>query len=516
MNGGGASAARIGGASAARVAGWGVAGLLAAALLAMPVLKALALHTSFFDLGQYASLAWRVAQGERASVLFQVHAHPFLLPYGLVYGLWPHPVTLLLLQSLGLIAGAALFALHWRRRGLPHPEWAAVLVLGSLAVWYAALFDFHFEHLLVPLFALLALALDSDRRWAGPLAVVAALGICAVKEMYALSAAAAGISFLLRPGRRRLGALIVGLSLGYFVLMTVWVIPAYTGGQGVGEIWASAFGHLGGSPAEIMASLGQRPWLLAQELVSTWRKPLYLVVMFGSLAFLPLLAPLALLPALPVLALVLLSHNSNHVGLGHQYTAGVTVPLLLALAVALAHPRFARWRGRALAAAVAASLATLVLFGPSPLSRAFWTGKLWFYDQTAYRPTARDREIGDLLARLVPAEASVSVQNPVVTAALANRAPLFPFPVAVFAPVPFRMAAGEALIAADYVVLDLRRPWFLGDQGCDWYWGECRDPVAARAFLDQVARLTAAFSPLHDQDGVLVFRRISQQPQGSP
>lgn len=517
MVAGGAGIARGdgGGHAALRTAGMASAALLAAALAVMPVLKVHSLHASFFDLGQYASLAWRVAQGERAAVLFQVHAHPFLLPYGLLYGLFPTPVTLMVVQSLGLIVGALLFALYWRRRGLPHGEWAAVLALLALAVWYNTLFDFHFEHLLLPLFALLALALESPRKWAPPAALLAALAICGVKEMYALTAAAAGLAALVRPGRRWVGAAIVAVSLSYFAAMTMVVIPAYTSGQGTGEIWTGAFGHLGASTDEILGQLARRPWLLAQEAFSTWRKPFYAAVLFGSLLFVPLLAPLALLPALPVLALVLLSHNDNHVGLGHQYTAGITVPLLFALAAALTRPALAVRRDAVLALVLLSSLAVLAVFGPSPLSRFFWSGKLWFYTASAYVPTARDAELRALLDRLIPAEAAVAVQNPLVTAALVNRAAVFAFPEAVFAPVSFRRAEGERPVLAEYVALDLQRPWFLGDRGCDWAWGACRDSAAAQSFRAAVARLSEDFAPLHDRDGILILRRKSQQ-QGQP
>ena len=64
---------------------------------------------------------------------------------------------------------------------------------------------------------------------------------------------------------------------------------------------------------------------------------------------------------------------------------------------------------------------------------------------------------------------------------------------------------------ADYVVLDLKRPWFLMDQGCDWHEGKCRNEEAARKFLGWVEKTKLYYSAIFEEDGFMILRR-NQQP----
>jgi hypothetical protein len=38
-------------------------------------------------------------------------------------------------------------------------------------------------------------------------------------------------------------------------------------------------------------------------------------------------------------------------------------------------------------------------------------------------------------------------------------------------------------VTADYVVVDLKRPWYLGDKGCDWRYGKCTNKKMYYEFL---------------------------------
>jgi hypothetical protein len=60
---------------------------------------------------------------------------------------------------------------------------------------------------------------------------------------------------------------------------------------------------------------------------------------------------------------------------------------------------------------------------------------------------------------------------------------------------------------ADYVVLDLKRPWFIVDSGCDWLYGACRDEKKAAEFLNLVASALQRYDVVYSLDGFMILRR---------
>ena len=60
---------------------------------------------------------------------------------------------------------------------------------------------------------------------------------------------------------------------------------------------------------------------------------------------------------------------------------------------------------------------------------------------------------------------------------------------------------------ADYVVLDLQRPWFIVDRGCDWLYGACRNPEMAAKFLRLVDETRRHYDTVFERDGFMILRR---------
>jgi hypothetical protein len=169
-----------------------------------------------------------------------------------------------------------------------------------------------------------------------------------------------------------------------------------------------------------------------------------------------------------------------------------------------------------------------VLFSPSPISRLFWSDKVWSYSWRAYVPTEREAMMKEAMLKYIPAdpEVSVTTQNTVNWYHLAHRKVYAPFPHGIEEPIRVMdwssrtwdgfwsfVHTGDMLPAvthdryADYVVLDLKRPWFIVDKGCEWIYGECRDKEIAREFLDLVARTKARYETLFERDGFMILRR---------
>ena len=64
------------------------------------------------------------------------------------------------------------------------------------------------------------------------------------------------------------------------------------------------------------------------------------------------------------------------------------------------------------------------------------------------------------------------------------------------------------LIYADYVLLDLKRPWFIKDRGCPcWKEERCCDPEFASEFLKLVKEMRSQYNMVYKKDGFMIFKR---------
>lgn len=512
--------------------------LLALALLPalMAALKYRALASNWFDLGLFENVFHGILLPGGWGHAFYGHAQPLMPLYAGVHAL-TGATGLLLLQGLSLTLPA--FWL-WRRYGLL-PAFAFALYY---PLWVNALFDFHFDHLAVPLLCGFYLAYERRRLgWT----VAFALSLCLIKEPFALQTAACGMFLWWRAwlGRTEEGAgrwALAGVFLFvagffWFYAATHWVIPYFTGSHG--GLDAGAFSWLGNGLGAMLKTLATQPWLLPLEIVNTPGKLLYLAVLFGLLAGLPLLRPGWLIPALPPLAIAMLARSENYYSYGNHYTAGLIVPILVAFAHALPlaqswwtrvplPPRPAPW---VLAAILITGHAT---FASSPIGRLFWSDKVWGYRAGAYVEDERTRTIKAALARHVPTDPklAVAVQNPVNWDHLPRRDGYFAFPDGVFEPkaVPdwsrhswaglYAFATRgvappsphERRVYANYVVLDAKRPWFLLDRGCDWRYDRCHDEAAARRYLEAVAALRRHYAAVYEHDGFAILKRTDAAP----
>jgi len=61
---------------------------------------------------------------------------------------------------------------------------------------------------------------------------------------------------------------------------------------------------------------------------------------------------------------------------------------------------------------------------------------------------------------------------------------------------------------ADYVVLDLKRPYFMIDKGCKWVNGKCRNSkTMEKKFLKWVDFMPSLYNTVFEQDGFMIFQR---------
>lgn len=374
-----------------------------------------ALASNGMDLGNVDQALWNTAQGEFLAFTnmapvrnrLALHVEPILLLFVPFYwvGLGG-PKLLLLVQT--VVVGLGALPLYWLARDalsnqrisesanqqVPSPASQIALLPTSRsaslppiifplaylllpALEAAVMYDFH-AVTLAPTFLLFAFYFGLKRRpWLFGLFAALAL---ACKEDVGLSLVMLGLYIILAWRRWRWGLVTALVGIAWFAIAVFLIQPRFspTGGN----IQADRYAWLGDTPLAMLGSLLRRPGLVWDHVWQTAGLPAYLAGLLLPTAFLSLLAPLAWLPALPSLAINLLSGNPFTWRLEDFHYAAPMAPFVLVASV-YGVQRLTGWAGRwspavgryvlsvACALLLIVSLAYHQARGFSPLSRPF-------------------------------------------------------------------------------------------------------------------------------------------------
>jgi hypothetical protein len=224
---------------------------------------------------------------------------------------------------------------------------------------------------------------------------------------------------------------------------------------------------VGGSPLGLVETAFTDPFAVLAA-VAEGRDLLYLAELALPLAGLFLLAPLALVAALPELLANLLSSVSTQTSIRFHYTAPIA-PFLIAGAV-LGAARLAR-PSQAAATLLAASVVGTIAIGP------LRAGEL-----VPDRRSAHDRVAAEALS-LIPSDAAVSSTNG-LGAHLSERRRIYSFPV---------------VREAEWVVVDLKRASYLDRRS---------DPSTTAVPLAELLR-EGSWRTVFEEDGIFVLRKVA-------
>jgi len=467
--------------------------------------------------------------------LFYGHFQPLLYFYAKLYVIFPIeylPVLLIVAQSTTLCL--SVFAVTRFFGNL-----SGIVMALYYPLWVNALFDFHIDHLSIPLIIGYFVACEY-RRFS--LAALSACFLVLVKEPFALQAVGCGCHLFylsklykfrdLKAQLRRLSLMVVLWGLGSFYFITQYVLPFYGNGM-PGVLDSTAYSWLGFGLVEKMITVITEPHIIIYNILSTEGKLKYVLVVFGLLGFIPLLRPSALIVAFPILAISLLSNLENYYGFANHYTAGLIVPLIVAFrdgVISIQEKFNIQTQGRNVFSLI---VLAFILFGhfafaSSPISRLFWSDKVWSYSWRAYYPTVRDATIKVAIAKFVPNDrfVSVSTQNTLNWGPLAHRRVYLPFPAGVLMPQEFPDWSNRDLstfllfvqtgyvpspsvesVFADFVVLDLKRPWFVEALGCSWSYGACCNQKIASRFVELVLETRKQYDLVFENDGFIILSK---------
>jgi len=410
----------------------GVLALSAALYAGQALARYGAFHQHTFDLALYSRMAWGLAQGNfwdpiLGAHVFGLHLSPVLLPIGVV-GRWLDPARVLIVSQACMLAlaGWPLARVGARRLGVAGALLGALSLLLYPNLVHVATYEAHPGTLaLLPL----AWSLDAaDRRDARAFAL-ACFGVMCCREDLAMPLVLlAAITPWGAISERRAAYLAGALSLAVFAVFLFVLAPHL--GPTHGSLSAH-FGRWGHSPSEVILAWLTHPLELVRSLLSP-RRLSYLPRLLWPLAFLPLLSPRWLLPALPALALNLVSDFPTTTNLDSHYLSPA-LPFLIVAALDGLFRLQGRVGERRLWPALALPLVLgHVLLGGSPLSLDF--------DASGFTRDADSRDARSIVAA-IPADVSVQAPDPLL-AHLSAR------------PLLFRSADSDH--GARVVVLDVR------------------------------------------------------------
>lgn len=368
-----------------------------------------------FDLGIFDQGLWLLSRLQdpfltvRGVHLFGDHTSYLMIPLAPLYWVAPHAETLLVFTVVLMAVGAPLAYLAARAIGAPSLL-AAVVAIGYLAApatqWNVH-DTFHPELFVVPLLIGSFLLFGRERSgWAIALALTALLA----KEDAALIVVPFGLLVWWWFGRRRDGLIIAGAGVAFLLLAFQVLLPSLSP---TGEmLYQWRYARLGSGFLGIAAGLVIHPEVLGEALLDPQRwQYLGLVVLPMPLA---LVAPRALLVALPAALANLVSTHPYQYEIEYHYSTYLLIGVVLAAVIGA--KQLGAWEGRGwrYGAVAVSAVAALAFVSWSPLS-------------TPWSQPHEHHEAAREAIALIPADAAVSAWNRYVPH-LTHRTTIYEFP----------------------------------------------------------------------------------------
>jgi uncharacterized membrane protein len=389
---------------------WTAIGTYAAGFSALSILRHRAFSTGRFDLGNMVQAVWSTANGHplqitglRGDQISRLGAHfdPILAAFAPLWLVWPSPDALLVAQAVAVALGA--LPVFWLARKHFGSDRAALGFALAYLIYpptqWLTLNEFHSVALACPLLLFAIWFLDEGRLL--PFAACT-LVAATTKEEIALVVAGLGIWYALAHGRRWTGAAVAAAGVAVALIAIEVVIPHFN--RAGTSSFFTRYSEVGSTPGGIVHTALTDPWKIVTT-AATGRGLGYLAQLALPLALLVLLAPLALIAAVPELAVNLLSAATTQTSIRFHYTAGL-IPVLIAAAVFGAKRVPPRIPVATIVVVVA--LAANYLLGPVPLWRYFPGGEQ--HQARAADVSEHDR-IAARALRLIPANVVVSATN---------------------------------------------------------------------------------------------------------
>ena len=515
---------------------WALYFFLASIFSVMSVLKYQNLNSTYFDFGVFLNNCYMVSLGHWQRI-FVSHVQPFSFIFSLPYQLSPSlfPVFLLAIQS-------ALLALPIIGLNKHYGLIPALAFLLYFPIWYIALFDFHIDHLAIPL---LFAFFFFEREGKITQAIIMAISLAFVKEIFSLQAAFCGIFLILSRKKWTAGILLFSFGMVYFYfavhyfqryfgvapLMDHLLLDLSSASLTLKE--SSTF--IGKSEIQIVTLIITNLPYVLWEIISNPDKIKYLIYLFGAVGCISFLSLRTLVVLLPILSVNLFFENKPYYGHTNHYTAGLIAPIIIAFAEGLPIAK-EYWTKMKLPTQsftpiiLSGLVFAHILISPSPIGRYFYL-KESNLNYNIYKNNERNVWIKSKILKFIPSDPNIiiSIQNSINFDHIINRKNVFVFPDGSTKSTPIINSEiktwsgfweyiknndyheiSHEFKLADYVILDLKKPWFINDKGCRWVGTKCTESkIFEEKFILHVNMAKKVFDTVYDKDQFLILKRSS-------
>jgi uncharacterized membrane protein len=376
-------------------------------------------------------------------------------------------------------------------------------------LWQLSLLDFHFDIIVIPVLILFFYFLNNNQVFRASLALLVLLTI---KEPYILQSVFGGLYLMLYSlnKKNKLPYLISGASIAliafcYFLVVINYLIPEYD------NIVPGSYGPyswMGGDYLAALKFIICNPISVLLYMFNSSEKILYLCVIFGSIGFIPLLNPSTLFVATPILLASLLSSLSNYYSYSTHYVSGLIPVFIYSLYQSIdklskikLHKIILLKINGVFIIYLLIPLIFFIYFSSFPISRLFYSNKIYEYNSSIYIPSIRNEIIKNGLIKYIGNNynETISVQNSLNYKSIYQRNNFYLFPIGIF----------DDKNKADYVVIDTKRPIFIVDTGCDFVYGKCQNKELEKEYYSNINKLDKfGFKNIYSYDGFSIYKYI--------
>ena len=341
-------------------------------LFILPILRYNALNSTIFDLGVFQHQVYNLSIygfGFGHFQVFQPFYHMFYSEYFLII-------------SQSFLVLSPVYFIY--KLGNEQKTFLVTIYLLCYAVWYNVLFDFHFDHISI-LFMMMFYYFIREGKYKS--AFFISIMVSLIKEPFALVTSFMGLYLIIKSRQYIKGSILFVYGFVYFYLTINYIIPSFTPEYiQVGSDTFSSFGNGGG-----LLNIMLYPITHFQEFIIeiiTTKKLIYLIALFSAFGLvIVFFSPLELIPAIPPLAIALLSNVENHYWYNTHYTAPLIAPFMVAFIFGLPKLilfckrkiKYLNTTKKILIVVFIPVIFSHILFSPSPISRFFWINKLGFH-----------------------------------------------------------------------------------------------------------------------------------------
>ena len=316
----------------------------------------------------YASAFWNALNGRGLYNAYEgmdhlgSHASPGLYLLVPFYALAPGPEAIAVINTVQLFSAIAPVYLLARCRLDRLSAVMLALLLLSFPGMVGLTREIHAVKSALPLFLWALCFLE----WRRPVAFVGCLLVAAsFKENTGIVLLGLGAFLVLARDTRWAGAFVGLLGVTVYFVGAYVIVPAHFGGALGGSM--ASYDQFGGGLTGLMSAPFRHPDLLWAQITAR-ESLLYVAVVFGSFALLPLAAPRQMLVMLPILAKNVLSAKIELRSMNFHYDALLLPGLIFAAVYGLARVRGPHLRVPILVAAGVAGVAGVSAMNISPLS----------------------------------------------------------------------------------------------------------------------------------------------------